>query len=301
LRRTRLGYRAAVEVVFIAGWGRSGSTLLGGILGEIPGFLSVGELRHLFHPGVTCGCGAAAAECPFWLAVTTRASEELGGIDPAGFMAAQRRGLAPKRVPAILRGRRDADVEHASRVMAALRRGAAAEAGARIVVDGSKHPGDAAVLGAVSGASIVHLVRDPRATTYSWSRRRREGQQALGPLKASLRWLEWNTLAELVARRAPVQRAIRLRYEDLVCDPVAAVARVCRLVAIEPPDGLLANGTVTLARNHMLAGNPSKFRTGAVPVVADSAWQGELDARDRLLVVAAAWPLMFRYGYLPGR
>jgi hypothetical protein len=288
-----------VKVVFVAGWGRSGSTLLGAILGCLPGVVALGELRHLLHPGVTCGCGLPAAECGFWRAVTERSATELGGLDRERFLSAQRRALAPKRVPALLRGQMDGDAEYAALVMEALCRAAAAEAGATVVVDGSKHPADAAILGLRAGASVVHLVRDPRATAFSWSRRRRDGQQALGTLNASLRWVEWNVLAELVTRRATA--SLRVRYEDLVREPWSVLAAVCRTAGLEPPDGLASGGSVELGPNHMVAGNPSKFRTGTVPIVDDTAWASGLDRPSRLLVTAATLPLMVRYGYVPER
>src|SRR5262249_42923403 len=152
-----------------------------------------------------------------------------------------------------------------------------------------KHPADAAILGLQPGRSIVHLVRDPRATAFSWSRRRREGQQALGTLNASLRWLEWNLLAELVARRAST--SLRVRYEDLVRDPSSILSAVCRSAGIAAPDDLAAGRSVELRPNHMVAGNPSKFRTGTVAIVPDTDWAGGLDRASRLLVTAATLPL----------
>jgi len=49
------------RVLYILGWGRSGSTVLGNILGEIDGFFSAGELHYLWErslvEGRACGCG----------------------------------------------------------------------------------------------------------------------------------------------------------------------------------------------------------------------------------------------------
>src|SRR6266550_3928756 len=65
-------------VVYIAGSGRSGSTLLERALGEIPGFVNVGELidlyRRVAEHGERCGCGQEFAECPFWSQVGERAA-----------------------------------------------------------------------------------------------------------------------------------------------------------------------------------------------------------------------------------
>src|SRR5947209_4769350 len=65
--------RPEVRVTYIAGAGRSGSTLLAMMLGTLPGWVSVGELRHLWARGVEenqlCGCGEPFLSCPFWNAV----------------------------------------------------------------------------------------------------------------------------------------------------------------------------------------------------------------------------------------
>src|SRR5438067_145989 len=95
-----------VKVVYIAGCGRSGSTLLDRILGEAPGFVPGGELRNVWSWGVTptarCGCGVGFQECSFWRAVY---DEAYGGFDqlhnpelfPHGWPAL-RRSIAAKLV-----------------------------------------------------------------------------------------------------------------------------------------------------------------------------------------------------------
>lgn len=288
------------EVVYLAGWGRSGSTVLGAILGELDGWLSVGELRYLFREQVTCGCSLMAAECPYWQAVVARAEEMLGGLDRARYAMLQDTVLSPKRVPSILRHPERPELVELARITDALRRSAAIQAGARVLVDASKHPGDAALV-ASRGGLVVHLVRDPRATAYSWDRRRREGQLAIGFAASTGRWLEWNALSEVVAARLPRPRKIRIRYEDFVADPAATVASIAALAGETVDTSALASGVATLGGNHMVSSNPAKFRTGRVPLVLDSAWRSELSRTEQAAVTAVAWPLMARYGYLRRR
>ena len=58
------------RVLYLGGLGRSGTTVLERVLGELPGTCSVGELVHLWRRGVlddeTCGCGEPFSRCPFW-------------------------------------------------------------------------------------------------------------------------------------------------------------------------------------------------------------------------------------------
>ena len=79
----------AVAVLYVTGWCRSGSTVLGNILAEVPGVFHAGELRFLWQNGVLgtgsnrrCGCGADLLACAFWsrvLQAGTPAARPLAG------------------------------------------------------------------------------------------------------------------------------------------------------------------------------------------------------------------------------
>jgi hypothetical protein len=62
-----------VTVVYLGGFGRSGSTLVERMLGAAPGWVNVGELVDLARsvaPGdELCGCGQPFSTCPMWTRV----------------------------------------------------------------------------------------------------------------------------------------------------------------------------------------------------------------------------------------
>ena len=68
---------AQPRVLYLGGFGRSGSTLLERILGQIPGWTNVGELvdlpRSVFVHQENCGCGEPFLTCPMWSQVGERA------------------------------------------------------------------------------------------------------------------------------------------------------------------------------------------------------------------------------------
>src|SRR5215831_5618830 len=70
-----------VKVLFLAGKGRSGGTLLAGLLGQLPGFFSVGELNRLWDWGLDrnyqCGCGTPVRDCETWAAILADADRGL--------------------------------------------------------------------------------------------------------------------------------------------------------------------------------------------------------------------------------
>ena len=70
-----------IKVLYIGGYGRSGSTLLDRLLGQMQGFHSVGEMWNIwqkcFIENQLCGCGKPFQECDFWSAVV---EEGFGGF-----------------------------------------------------------------------------------------------------------------------------------------------------------------------------------------------------------------------------
>ena len=69
------------RVLYLCGWGRSGTTIIDQVLGEVPGFTSVGELRSLWDTDPAthkCGCGQVVNRCPLW-GPLLRAMEQASG------------------------------------------------------------------------------------------------------------------------------------------------------------------------------------------------------------------------------
>ena len=63
----------STQVLYIGGMGRSGSTLLAYLLGQLQGYVVAGELKFIWQNGIRdnelCGCGAPFRECAFWQGV----------------------------------------------------------------------------------------------------------------------------------------------------------------------------------------------------------------------------------------
>ena len=304
-----------VKVLYIAGSGRSGSTVLDNILGQLDGFFSVGELRYIWERGLiedrTCGCGEPVRECPFWRAALAAAFGDPATVDPRRMVALQQEGMRVRHVPQMIgdrSGRRlVARMGEYPATMNALYRGIRSASGARVIVDSSKLPAHGHVVSRLPDVDlrVVHLIRDPRATAYSWLRRkaapdRREGvMQQQSPLHATALWDVWNWTAERLWSGDP-SRYLRLRYEDFVRCPRPVVERV--VAFLQEPTGELPfvdETTVRLAPTHTVAGNPSRFLTGDVALRPDDEWRTKMSSGQRRLVTVVARPLLRRYGYEP--
>lgn len=152
---------------------------------------------------------------------------------------------------------------------------------------------------------MVHLVRDPRGTAYSWQKKaRRTDVDAEDPVHMkqhspsleAYRWTAWNALIEAIG----IFRAsgyVRVRYEDFISSPQSELDRIGRCLEIDVPN-LFDDGRVHLNGNHTVWGNPSRMEEGPVTLRLDDEWRAELALSDRLTVSALSWPLLLRYGYL---
>lgn len=312
-------------VIFISGSGHSGSTLLERMLGEMPGFVNVGELydlyrRHDAPHRERCGCGDLLAECPFWWKVRQHIygdddwdSEQLSSVRRLQRGIARQRHIPRLLAPSLAgRGFRQ-DLARYGGIYTTLYQGIAAAAGATCVVDASKWPPQALALSRAGlDVRVIHLVRDARGVAYSLSKKGVRRPQAADGGAAEM--MHRKTVASAVgwaARQVELSvmgrcgvREVRMRYDDLVSAPRNAIERALAGLGVphSPADlGHIGGDRVMLGTSHGIAGNPVRFVSGEITLRADETWREKMPPRDRRLVTAITLPLMVRYGWLPRR
>jgi Sulfotransferase family len=311
-----------LRVLYVGGLGRSGSTLIERLIGQLPGVCAVGELVHLWERGVTederCGCGEPFSQCPFWEQVGKAAFGGWDEIDVSRVAALRSRVDRNRFIPALAgrhvragTGRLLTEyTSYYARVYAAV----AGVSGCDLVVDSSKHASLAFCLREAPGVDlrVLHLVRDPRAVAYSWSRQVRRPDTdrpsymtRYSPATAAMQWNIQNAAFGLLARTGcPV---MRLRYEDFTAAPELTLRRVAGFAGLPDRDSypfLTADGPSWSARldgGHSVSGNPMRFTTGQVPIRSDERWRTHLPSAQQRAVTALTWPLMAGYGYLGAR
>ena len=290
-----------IRVLFLAGSGRSGSTLVTTALGQLDGFFAAGELRYLWQRGLVddrpCGCGAAVRDCPMWRPILAG----LPAHDPAGIAQGLRTRLR-------MRNRLRVEPHPDDEVIAALYRGIAEHTGGAIIVDSSKLPPYAVLVRSLPGVDlrVVHLVRDSRGMAYSWTKAVARPEAGADrtmmhqhkPSRSAARWMGYNSLFHLLGTtEVPVTRVI---YEDLVVDPRGQLDRILDGAGIDVDRSypFLGDGWVELGSGHSVAGNPMRFNSGRLELRVDSAWRQKMAPRDRRTVTALTAPLLAAYGYL---
>ncbi len=310
---------SAPKVLFIGGWGRSGSTLLDRMLGQLPGVVSVGELRDIWQRGPIedrrCGCGRAFSECDFWQRV---GKEAFGGWDSLDLdrVAALRAGVdRVSAVPLLLRpGARETyrrDLAEYTALLDRLYAGIAAVSEATTIVDSSKIPVYALVLRhAAVDMRVLHLVRDSRGVLYSWQKQverpdattTRDFMLRYGVAMGCARYVGYNAMTELLRLLGVPYR--RVRYEDVIAAPWDRLSEVAAYAGVQPDPALepvLRAGEVPLEVNHTVDGNPIRFQVGTIKLRLDDAWRRSMPRRKQRLITGLTAPLLLRYRYLGSR
>lgn len=303
-----------INTIFVVGKGRSGSTLLDTLLGQVPGVFSMGELRYLWAWGVLggfrCGCGEPVVECSVWGAVIERVGLEVPEARSARWASLiTDRVLSWPRVPGTLMaarsGRQGDALQQFVRLYDATYAAVTEVTGAHLLVDSSKWPAHPALLGlsSVVSPTSAHLVRDPRGVASSYRRGKpTDGDQPtmprFGALHTAMSWTLRNTTAELVPRAARGAGHVRVRYEDLVANPAEVLERLLATAGVAAADlAFLRGGQVELAATHTVGGNPGRFRTGTIALRPDDRWRRDLPSRDRTIIEVLTAPLARRYDY----
>lgn len=306
-----------IKVLYITGMSRSGTTILGNILGQAEGHAHFGEIHELFWHAdkllkgqSLCGCGRPVVECEVWKGVVEEVFGGFAQIRPEEMRRLARSAARIRYIPSMMtrrgrsrmRVRADAFLQVLYSLYSSLQR----VTGAKIIVDSSKTASYGYVLSMTPGIEVypVHTVRDPRAVAFSWMRpkydpSRKRRMETRGPLWSALYWVLWTPGAERVWRSSEWRnRYLQIRYEDLVKDPRKSLGEIMRLVGkTEAALPLVDDRSVRIGPSHVIAGNPGRFDRGIVTLRPDLEWSSSMKTKHRLAVTAATWPWLRRYGY----
>jgi hypothetical protein len=300
------------RVLYLGGFGRSGTTLVERLLGELPGVCALGEVVHLWQRDIRdderCGCGARFSGCTFWRRVGERAFNGWDNVDVDRVHALRDAVERTRHIPrlASATGASDEVREYANyyaRVYAA----AAEVSGAQVVVDSSKHSALAHVLRWADDVDlrVVHVVRDARGVAYSWTKRvsrpETDGTEEMtrySPGRSAVLWNAHNAAFGLLARRGvPVRR---IRYEEFLTDPRTELIRLADFAGLrlgQEDLSFLRAGQAELSVGHSAAGNPMRFTVGRLTLRRDDTWVRALPSAQRRLVGAVCGPMLRAYGY----
>jgi len=313
--------RSKPVVLYVVGYGRSGSTLLDRLLGSVDGFYSCGEIfelyRRVLNHRAPCSCGQHAEECPFWgdvLEKTFENTENGLGISVKNFAdffysTINKRNFGHLLFPRLRSRDFRMRVANIETIIRRLYHAIAEVSGARVIVDSSKDRFYAWFLSEIGAVDLhlVHLVRDSRAVVYSHIRKRfvpEIGYTATGnPFKTALAWHLHNLLAERLQAK---HKYVRIRYEDLTEHPSQTISHIVETLGLVEKAGLdetkifssfSGENKIVLGRGHLIAGNTMRFKYGEMQIKLDTEWTNSLPTLYKFTTTLITAPFLEKYGY----
>lgn len=304
-----------IQVLAIAGVGRSGSTILETALGQHQDFFPIGEFAMLWgemNHDFLCNCGESFFKCTFWKTVFDQATDGFQGIDPDEILkirqAIDRNSLIPLiRTPALRPKGYDSKLNRFLEVLSKIYSSIHEQSGGKIILDSSKSPAYFHILSLIPDIklTIIHLVRDSRAVAYSWQKKKKmtyslDREQYIerqGTAEASVKWLAKNMVAHTLTSIAANYTVIR--YEDFANNPKDIVRTIVTEMGKDPNKlAYLTGEAADLSETHGILGNPTpRAQTQTIQIRQDTDWQDKLNWLDKWIVLFLTWPLLLRYGY----
>lgn len=301
-------------IIYIAGYGRSGSTLLERILSSNEKIFGMGELSRLpdfiDQKSGLCSCGEELRNCKFWGKVLQRLTTLQGS-----FSRWERTQCQKECFTHFLQGLFNNSSQGAMNYATLTKRlfttiFECVPKPVDYVVDSSKTARKSffrpIALSRTAGldVKVIHLVRDGRGCMWSnlkGSNRRMEmGLDPHIPFAALRTALSW-PLANIAAHLFKVFHAsgsyTRIRYENFVENPTNVLNKLGDFLGVDFADQIqMLKNQEPIPLSHQLAGNRLRSKERII-LNKDVEWKEKLKLRHKLLFWLLDWPWVLLYGY----
>jgi hypothetical protein len=294
-----------LKVLYIGGYGRSGSTILHDVLARVDGFIGVGEVNRIWDLGLVenrpCGCGVPFKDCEFWKIVMDKAFGGIDQIDTGSLVywrnSSRTRCLASTILPS---GNSQLNTfrEHLDKLYESIQ----SVTGSRVIVDNSKSLAYARLLSRLSPIELymIHVIRDPRGVVQSLlernERRRVSMLRRYNSVRNSIVWDTVNVATEMLCTASSIEHRV-VRYEDFVCRPREALREIFDLIQENVSDlPLIGLNEASIGITHSVTGR-NRFQARRVELRPDEEWKAQMNFVNKAVVNLLTWPLRARYGY----
>tara|TARA_Y100000816_G_scaffold291498_1_gene283025 strand:+ start:4882 stop:5757 length:876 start_codon:yes stop_codon:yes gene_type:complete len=287
-----------VKIIFIASYPRSGSTILDVIIRKTKNsnFISIGEFFYIFEKGFNnnekCADGVKFLEHPFWQKIFhglnhNKASRELRFLkNPFFFPFFLLMGYLNKNILFKI-------FPNFFNVFYEILLRVCRESGNKIIIDASKDPRQLFILSLFSqiNIEIIHLVRDVRATSFSWKRKKVYKENTYfrrkSVLRSSLRWLNdhlWTLFISKINYKTSYNRFFYEQFESL------------ETLKFFGKTYLIDLNHKKTSFNVEIGGNINKF-VNFKSITIDNDWKKNMKFIDYILVTSLMWPMLIFFKY----
>lgn len=251
------------NIIYIAGYGRSGSTILNILLLQPEGVVGVGELINVFQSGWkvnrNCSCGEKTSDCPFWSNVKN-AWEKSSNYSIEEYVFIQKKYRKIFALPYlvwhnIFPNERYKKFKEDTKL---LYESIFKISGCRIIVDSSKDVSWLYLMKKIGlNPSVIHLVRDGRSVLKSIRKLWRKGVKPKSTFSIAFSWVSSNIMVEILKKNT---KNIFIKYEDLISAPEKVLDKIDNAfnIGLDDVKTTISTGR-PLSKKHLISGNPIRL------------------------------------------
>jgi len=267
----------APKILYIAGYGRSGSTLLSILLDNLPGVVSLGGVaglpRYLGVPGRECSCNHSYFDCPLWGEVLDRIPVH-NGLKELGHL--QRKIESWNKGWSVTREDQKRYAKRITRFFNVV----ADVTDAQVLVDSSKsaYPYMWRALALRRAANldvfVIHLVRHAEGVVSSCKKGRnidleldREGRSGLWASSVGLLgWMSANIAATWTRKHFGDKESMVSWYKDIVHSPKRELRRVANKSDLSQDVSMAFGQNEEFEIGHLVGGNRMSRRNKKIQI-----------------------------------
>jgi hypothetical protein len=298
-----------IKIIYIAGYSRSGTTLVDNVLGQIPGFFTIGEGWYIWRRGLLhncyCGCRLRFRKCQFWNRVFQEAFTDIDNPE-ARKMADYFRPISKYQLEMLL-NKHSEELSQVTKNIEKFYRAVSKVSKCNVIIDSSKWASYGRLLSTISSFDVrqIYMVRDPRGVAFSWKRKKKYEPFAdsdfyykrYNVFRSAAEWLIWNTSIEFL-RKLDKQKYYFFRYEDFVKVSHKEIKKILEFAGESERKIPIKNGRIVLGKNHCIAGSPLRFRRGETEIKFDDEWKEKMNWINKTIMTFLTLPYMLYYRYL---
>lgn len=272
-----------IQVLYLLGAGRSGTTLMATVLNaskkEITSVGEVHQFREHLVGGKHCSCGKSLETCEFWKKIVTKLPKKIEKQ-----LAECEKKEKHKKIPSLFLNMQP-DNEYLESQESVFRQISVNSPG-NIILDSSKYIARYLLLSRSDRISIkgIYVVRDIRGVINSF---KKKVQTSKPPIATIVYYFLINFFGQLVCWLD--SRVIKVKYEDFIEEPTSQLLRIQHHVFWVEDKKLTLPEEMEIP--HIIGGNRIKHNK-KISISPDYKWKKLLSRRKQILYYLAVWPFM---------
>lgn len=278
------------------GAGRSGTTALATFLGNNNEIQNIGEMHQFFEyleERKECSCGNQFQKCEFW---DNKISNNLIQSSTKNRILSEKFESHSSIVKHILHLFSKKEIEEYIEIHQQLLNTIQLDSEKTTLLDSSKYIGRALALDKLENIDlkVIYVVRDVRGVINSFSK---NAQTSKSPLSTIVYYLVVNSVSEFVAKILLRKKVVKIRYEDLVNNPLQVFSRLETFLKLDLTD--VKNKIIDkqpFSLGHIVGGNRLK-KNKEIYFRKDVSWEDKFSLVARVSYYILAFPIMFLNRY----